>query len=164
MSDEIIPGKLYRLSIKKDFSHRDYKIYLKFSPKPPDENGNSILLTNLVTRARLIEQLQNNPMLFYEYAIQDGDTPEIIAEKYYGDPFRYWIILLSNELLDPLWDWPLSDAMLLEYIDTKYATEAEDANETLSIELIKVVPTIKYFFVEIIVIRFFLLFRFIRII
>ena len=106
--------------------------YFNTLPKiiTPDENGNSILLTNLVTRARLIEQLQNNPMLFYEYAIQDGDTPEIIAEKYYGDPFRYWIILLSNELLDPLWDWPLSDAMLLEYIDTKYATEAEDANET----------------------------------
>jgi hypothetical protein len=84
----------------------------------------------LVTRARLIEQLQNNPMLFYEYAIQDGDTPEIIAEKYYGDPFRYWIILLSNEIFDPLWDWPLSDQMFLQYIDTKYATEAEDAGQT----------------------------------
>lgn len=106
--------------------------YFNTLPKiiTPDENGNSIILTNLVTRARLIEQLQNNPMLFYEYAIQDGDTPEIIAEKYYGDPFRYWIILLSNEIFDPLWDWPLSDQMFLQYIDTKYATEAEDAGQT----------------------------------
>lgn len=106
--------------------------YFNTLPKiiTPDENGNSIILTNLVTRARLIEQLQSNPMLFYEYAIQDGDTPEIIAEKYYGDPFRYWIILLSNEIFDPLWDWPLSDQMFLQYIDTKYATEAEDAGQT----------------------------------
>ena len=40
MSDEIIPGKFYRISMKEDFSHKDDKIYLKFSPKPPDENGN----------------------------------------------------------------------------------------------------------------------------
>lgn len=96
----------------------------------PDENGNAILMTNLIARARLIEQLQNNPMLFYEYAIQEGDTPEIVAEKYYGDPYRYWIVLLSNELLNPLWDWPLSEQMFLDYINTKYKTDAEAENKT----------------------------------
>lgn len=96
----------------------------------PDQNGYSIILTNLIARARLIEQLKNNPMLFYEYAIQEGDTPEIVAEKYYGDPYRFWIVLLSNELLNPLWDWPLSDKMFLDYIDMKYETEAEAEGET----------------------------------
>lgn len=96
----------------------------------PDENGNPIVLTNLIARARLIEQLQNNPMVFYEYAVQEGDTPEIVAEKYYGDAYRYWIVLLSNELLNPLWDWPLSEQMFLDYIDTKYKTEAEAEDKT----------------------------------
>ena len=96
----------------------------------PDENGNSIVLTNLIARARLIEQLQNNPRIFYEYSIQEGDTPEIVAEKYYGDPYRYWIVLLSNEFLNPLWDWPLSEQMFLDYINTKYKTEAEAEDKT----------------------------------
>lgn len=96
----------------------------------PDENGNAIVLTNLIARARLIEQLQNNPMIFYEYSIQEGDTPEIVAEKYYGDPYRYWIVLLSNELLNPVWDWPLSEQMFLHYINTKYKTEAEAEDKT----------------------------------
>lgn len=67
-----------------------------------DQNGNPILLTNLVSRAALIEDLKNNPMLFYKYTIQEGDTPEIVAEKYYGDAYRYWIVLYSNELMDPV--------------------------------------------------------------
>jgi hypothetical protein len=106
--------------------------YFNTLPKiiTPDENGNNILLTNLVSRARLIDKLRDNPLLFYEYAIQEGDTPEIIAEKYYGDPYRYWIVLLSNEILDPLWDWPLDDSTFLSYIDAKYATEAESEDQT----------------------------------
>ena len=65
-----------------------------------DYNGNSITLTNLMVRSELIPSLARNPALFYSYDIQDGDTPEIIAEKYYGDPYRYWIVLYGNQIMD----------------------------------------------------------------
>lgn len=96
----------------------------------PDQNGNPIVLTNLLTRAKLLEELQNNPMLFYKYTIQEGDTPEIIADKYYSDPNRFWIVLYSNEIMDPLWDWPLSQQQFLQYIDSKYAEQANTAGKT----------------------------------
>lgn len=96
----------------------------------PDENGNAIILTNLLTRAKLLEELKNNPMLFYTYVIQDGDTPEIIADKYYDDPNRFWIVLYANEILDPLWDWPLPQQQFLNYIDSKYKTVAEEEGKT----------------------------------
>jgi len=106
--------------------------YFKTLPKiiTPDQNGYPILMTNLVARAAIVQELLNNPMQFYEYAIQEGDTPEIVADKYYGDPFKYWIVLFSNQILDPVWEWPMSYSSLLEYIDSKYATEAEDAGKT----------------------------------
>ena len=95
-----------------------------------DAKGNSIVLTNLMARAKLQEQLLNNPMLFYSYSIQDGDTPEIIAHKYYEDPFKYWIILYSNQIMDPLWDWPLNYTKFSEYLDAKYAAIAEEHSMT----------------------------------
>lgn len=106
--------------------------YFKTLPKiiTPDQNGYPILMTNLLSRAAIVQKLLNNPMQFYEYAIQEGDTPEIVADKYYGDPFKYWIVLFSNQILDPIWEWPMSYTALLEYIDSKYATEAEDAGKT----------------------------------
>lgn len=96
----------------------------------PDQNGYPIVMTNILSRAALVQELINNPMQFYEYAIQEGDTPELVADKYYGDPFKYWIVLFSNQILDPIWEWPMPYATFLEYIDAKYATEAEAEDKT----------------------------------
>lgn len=106
--------------------------YFKTLPKiiTPDQNGYPILMTNLLARASMVQELLSNTLQFYEYAIQEGDTPEIVADKYYGDPFKYWIVLFSNQILDPVWEWPMSYASFLKYIDKKYATEAEDAGKT----------------------------------
>jgi hypothetical protein len=107
-------------------------LYFESLPKiiTPDQNGYPILMTNLLARASLIEKLINNPMIFYEYAIQEGDTPEIVAEKYYDDPFKYWVVMFSNQIFDPIWDWPMSYTVFLDYLNSKYATEAEDAGQT----------------------------------
>lgn len=106
--------------------------YFNSLPKvvTPDQNGNSIVLTNILTRATLLNEFQNNPMLFYQYSIQDSDTPEIVAEKYYNSPYRYWIVLYSNNILDPLWDWPLRQEQFLDYINEKYKVEAESVSMT----------------------------------
>lgn len=76
---------------------------------------------NIMARASIIPKLLNDPLVFYSYDIQHTDTPEIIAHKYYGDSYRYWIVLFSNQILDPQWDWPLNDVALDKYITNKYA-------------------------------------------
>ena len=74
-----------------------------------DATGNSLLMTNLMARASVIPSLLQNPAVFYQYDIQDGDTPEIVAYKYYGDVYRYWMIFYCNQIIDPQWDWPLNN-------------------------------------------------------
>ena len=85
-----------------------------------DNKGIGRVFTNLMARASVIPELLKNPAIYYKYDIQEGDTPEIIAHKYYGDSYRYWIVLLANEILDPQWEWPMSGQIFQNYITTKY--------------------------------------------
>jgi hypothetical protein len=85
-----------------------------------DGGGNSKVMTNLLARVSIIPSILNNPALYYQYDIQESDTPEIIAHKYYGDSYRYWIVMFVNQLLDPQWDWPLSEKELIAYLAKKY--------------------------------------------
>jgi len=86
-----------------------------------DKTGYSKVMTNLMARVSVKPSMLNNSVIYYEYSIQDGDTPEIIAHKYYGDVYRYWIVLYVNEILDPQWGWPLNSNEFQRYIDDKYA-------------------------------------------
>ena len=90
-----------------------------------DTNGNSTLMVNLIARCSVIPDILKNPLVYYSYDIQEGDTPEIIAYKYYGDSYRYWIVLYVNQILDPQWQWPLQSSVLESYILDKYNFNAK---------------------------------------
>lgn len=78
------------------------------------------VVTDIFRRVKIIDQIRNNLSYFDEYDIRDGDTPEILADKLYGDTSLHWIILLVNEIIDPRFDWPVSQYTLGEYCKNKY--------------------------------------------
>jgi hypothetical protein len=83
-------------------------------------DGVSILMTDLMARCSIIPEILKNPLLYYDYDVQDGDTPEIVAYKYYGNSYRYWIVLFANRITDPQWDWPMNSTVFGEFITNKY--------------------------------------------
>jgi len=87
-----------------------------------DNFGTSRIFTNIISRISILPSILKNPLVYYKYDIQDGDTPEIIAHKYYGESYRYWIVMFANQLMDPQWDWPMSGNVLEKYIVNKYPT------------------------------------------
>lgn len=98
-----------------------------------DKYGNVNLLTNLLVRTQLIPKIANNPLVYYSYPTQEGDTPESIANKYYGDSYRYWIVLYGNpQIIDPQGDWPLTSNQFLVYLKDKYAVAANGASNVVS--------------------------------
>jgi len=103
--------------------------YFKSLPKIiyTDKNNVSTLYTNLLARVSVIPSVLNNALAFYSYDVQDDDTPEIVAYKYYGDIYRYWMVLYCNEMLDPQWDWPLSGNKFEDYVDRKYVSGGHSA-------------------------------------
>lgn len=84
------------------------------------DNVNATLITNFMARVAISDDLKNNVMLYDQYTIIDGETPEIVADQVYGDPQLHWIILLTNEIVDPRYDWCLSQDHLLYLCQNKY--------------------------------------------
>jgi hypothetical protein len=101
-------------------------LYFNSFPKVAvlDSTGNQILMTNIMARSEIIPSLLNNPLLYYKYDIQDSDRPDIIANKYYEDSNRYWLILMSNQILDPIREWPLTSQQFETYLTDKYSVAA----------------------------------------
>lgn len=94
----------------------------------PDGRGNNIYMKDLTTRVYILSQKIKSPLSYYEYTLKEKDTPEIVAEKYYGSADDYWLVMVSNLLTDPQWDWPLSQYNLNKYIIDKYGS-IESANQ-----------------------------------
>lgn len=95
--------------------------------------GSKIALTNIMLRSSIIRSVLNNPLIYYKYDLQDGDTPDIVSFKYYGDSYRYWIIMFANQFLDPQWDWPLFGQEFDNYIIYKYNYPYDSTNPNPSI-------------------------------
>lgn len=80
--------------------------------------------TNIFFRVRVIREVLSNISAYYEYLISDSDTPEILAEKVYGNPEAHWIILMANDIVDAQYDWPLNTTNFNKYIIKKYGSIA----------------------------------------
>lgn len=112
--------------------------YFNYFPKTFYTSDNKVngldTVTNIIARYAFENKLKENTAAFYEYEIQDGDTPEIIASKYYDNPERHWIVLLFNNIIDPQFDWPLEYRNFLNFVDKKYSVPeyADTANTSVS--------------------------------
>ena len=98
--------------------------YFNYFPKTFYTSNNDVngveAITNIISRFAFDSQLKENTSAFYPYQVQDSDTPEIIADKYYGNVEYHWVVLLFNNIIDPQFDWPLKSDTLIDYIDKKY--------------------------------------------
>lgn len=88
------------------------------------------IVIDVLLRTRLLESIQEQTFIFYKYTITDNDTPESLAFNYYDNPNRHWIILFSNNIVDPLYDWPLKYENFINYIESKYGSIANAKTET----------------------------------
>lgn len=84
------------------------------------------LVTDVTRNIRFRRDVLANVTVFDEYDIIDGETPEIIAEKVYGDSQYHWIVMLANERFDYRSDFPLPYVQLSRYVTDKYGVGNED--------------------------------------
>ena len=84
-------------------------------------DGNFKVVTNLMKRVALRSKVRTNTMLFDTYDVKEGETPEMLADKLYGDPNLHWIIMYVNNITDRYHQWPLSTPQFLAFLNDKYS-------------------------------------------
>jgi len=82
--------------------------------------GEPKIVTNLLRRVAVRAKIRTNTLLFDTYNVKEGETPEIIAHKLYGNIELHWIILLVNDVTDRYHQWPLNFSQFNQHIADKY--------------------------------------------
>lgn len=76
--------------------------FQRFPKIPYDYTGDRDLrvFTHLLKRVKVRALAKENTFNFDFYDVQDGESPEMIAHKYYGDAGLHWTILIANDIQD----------------------------------------------------------------
>jgi hypothetical protein len=85
------------------------------------------LLPDILRRVKLRSGLRSGAFMFDKYDVKDGERPEDIAFKWFGDAEYHWVILMTNNVTDRYYQWPLSQPQFQEHIADKYGAGSEDA-------------------------------------
>ena len=111
---------------------------VEYNPPIPKSSGigsaqkssKTLVVTDISTRF-IIKQILGDPnLIYYDYAIKDEERPDIIAEKYYGDSRLDWLLLTFNQVVDPYFEWPLSQRNFERFVRQKYGS-IEAAQSTI---------------------------------
>ena len=89
-------------------------------------DGNYKLLPNILRRVKLRAGIRSGSFLFDSYDVTNGERPEDIAFKLYGDPELHWVILMTNNITDRFYQWPLTQPQLQAHLEDKYGAGSED--------------------------------------
>ena len=84
---------------------------------------------NILIRNKLREVVKGDISIYYPFVIpEDVRRPDVLSQQVYGDVSFTWTIFLVNNILDPLWQWPMDSRVFESYIKRKYGTIGESKN------------------------------------
>tara|TARA_B110000483_G_scaffold143738_1_gene171646 strand:+ start:289 stop:825 length:537 start_codon:yes stop_codon:yes gene_type:complete len=84
-------------------------------------NGNFKLLPDILRRVKQRNAIKSGQFIFDTYDVRNGEKPEDIAYKWFGDAQLHWVILMTNDVTDRYYQWPMNDAQFEEFIADKYS-------------------------------------------
>ena len=106
---------------------------------------------NLWQRSEILPEYVNSVTLFDEYVVINGESPEVLAKRVYGNPFYNWTFFIANDIVNFYEQWPKSSSQLSDYVSNKYSnpqatkhyvtTEVKNTAGNIIIPAGKVVPS-----------------------
>jgi hypothetical protein len=91
-----------------------------------DINGNAPntfqKVTNIMKRPIFKPKVIDEITDYYPYRVKDGYRPDMVSQEVYGTPSYAYLILMFNDIYDPVFDWPLGSKQFENYIINKYGS------------------------------------------
>ena len=85
-----------------------------------EDTQEQVLITDILRRVNLRSNVAANTLVFDFYDVKEGETPDIVADKYYDDPELHWVVVTINNVTSR-YDWPLDQPALSSFVSDKYA-------------------------------------------
>ena len=109
--------------------------FFKQFPKVEYDFNRQGVINNMVDIYRSVRPLQNfvdDTAAYIYYEVRNGERPDIVSNKLYGNQNFYWTFFVVNENLhDGLQTWPMSQEDLFTYIEREYEGYAITTNPTI---------------------------------
>ena len=96
---------------------------ISYDEKPisyPFSESDFVTAKNFFRRYKLNDDIFSYATFFQKYAIIDGERPDQLALKAYGDPFYDWVILLTNNMVNAQYDWPMTNYELQKVLEEEF--------------------------------------------
>ena len=90
-------------------------------------DGNVNVIPDIFRRIKLKNKIRDNLVILDKYDLTDGEKPEDVAFKIYGDAEYHWVILMTNDIKDRYFEWPMSQPQFHQYLEDKYGVGESDS-------------------------------------
>jgi len=109
-------------------------MFFKAMPKISYKTGDKTILTKDIFRRVGLDRKKNNKLAVNSYYIKDGETPDMLANNFYGSSKYedmlannfygsskyHWILLIVNDIVSVNEEWPKNQELLFTYTESKY--------------------------------------------
>ena len=85
------------------------------------------MLPDILRRVKLRANIRSGMFEFDNYDVAEGETPEAIAFKWFGDSEFHWVVLMTNNIADRYYQWPLTQPQFQAHLEDKYGVGSIDA-------------------------------------
>jgi len=84
-------------------------------------DDNYKLLPDILRRVKQRNAIKSGQFIFDTYDVVDGEKPEDIAYKWFGDAELHWVILMTNNVTDRYYQWPMTQPQFQAFLEDKYS-------------------------------------------
>ena len=97
---------------------------MKYFQNFPTIDYEGVQVKDITRRNSFTNFVTANPMIHLPYTIKEGYKPEDVANAYYGSTDFTWLVMMSNNIIDPYHQWPMAEADFNAYLVDKYSEQS----------------------------------------